>query len=41
MNVAGLLVRFIDTFGFRYRWATEGLREDDIYLSLTNDLGQV
>ena len=30
MNAACLLVRFIDAFGFRYRWATEGLSEDDL-----------
>jgi hypothetical protein len=30
MDATGLLIRFIDTFGFRYRWATEGLREDDL-----------
>jgi hypothetical protein len=30
MNAAGILIRFIDTFGFRYRWATEGLREENM-----------
>lgn len=30
MNAVGLLIRFVDTFGFRYRWATEGLREEDM-----------
>ncbi len=30
MNAAGLLIRFVDTLGFRYRWATEGLREEDM-----------
>lgn len=30
MNAAGILIRLIDTFGFRYRWATEGLREEDL-----------
>jgi len=30
MNASGLLIRFLDTFGFRYRWATEGLREEDM-----------
>jgi hypothetical protein len=27
MNAANLLIRLVDTLGFRYRWATEGLRE--------------
>jgi hypothetical protein len=31
MNATGLLIRFIDTFGFRYRWATEGLTENDLH----------
>jgi hypothetical protein len=30
MSAAGLLIRFLDAFGFRYRWATEGLREEDM-----------
>jgi len=30
MNATNLMIRFIDTFGFRYRWATEGLREEDM-----------
>jgi hypothetical protein len=31
MSAVGLLIRFIDTFGFRYRWATEGLTEADLH----------
>lgn len=30
MNAASLLIRFVDTLGFRYRWATEGLHEKDM-----------
>jgi hypothetical protein len=30
MNAANLLIRLVDTLGFRYRWATEGLREVDM-----------
>ncbi len=30
MSATGLLIRFVDSFGFRYRWATEGLREEDM-----------
>lgn len=29
LDVAALLVRLVDGLGFRYRWATEGLRDDD------------
>ena len=25
----GVLIRFVDALGFRFRWATEGLREED------------
>lgn len=30
MTATGLMIRFVDSFGFRYRWATEGLREEDM-----------
>ncbi len=30
MNATGLLIRLVDSFGFRYRWATEGLRDEDM-----------
>lgn len=30
MNAAGVFIRLFDTLGFRYRWATEGLREEDL-----------
>jgi hypothetical protein len=30
MNAASVLIRIVDTLGFRYRWATEGLREEDM-----------
>ena len=30
MNAQGVLIRLIDSLGFRYRWATEGLREEDM-----------
>jgi len=28
-NGVGVLIRFVDALGFRFRWATEGLRESD------------
>lgn len=31
-DAAGVLVRLVDAIGFRYRWATEGLCEDDAAL---------
>jgi len=30
MTATGLMIRFVDSLGFRYRWATEGLREEDM-----------
>ena len=30
MTATGILIRLVDSFGFRYRWATEGLREEDM-----------
>lgn len=30
MNASNLLVRLLDGIGFRYRWATEELREEDM-----------
>lgn len=30
MNASTILVRLVDGIGFRYRWATEGLREEDM-----------
>ena len=30
MNATGILIRFVDSLGFRYRWATEGLREENM-----------
>ena len=30
MSAATVLVRLVDAIGFRYRWATEGLREEDM-----------
>ena len=30
MNATGVLIRLVDSFVFRYRWATEGLREEDM-----------
>ena len=30
MSAATVLVRMVDGIGFRYRWATEGLREEDM-----------
>ncbi|MCZ7645321.1 MAG: hypothetical protein M5U26_08555 [Planctomycetota bacterium] len=29
-NPGAILARFVDALGFRYRWATEGLREADL-----------
>ena len=36
MNVTGVLIRFVDSLGFRYRWATEGLREEDMEFQTCN-----
>ena len=33
MTATGVLIRLVDSFGFRYRWATEGLREEDMELT--------
>ena len=30
MTATTILIRLLDGLGFRYRWATEGLREDDM-----------
>lgn len=30
MSASNVLVRLLDGLGFRYRWATEGLTEDDM-----------
>jgi len=30
MTAAGVMIRLLDSLGFRYRWATEGLREEDM-----------
>ena len=30
MNATNLMIRFLDSLGFRYRWATEGLREEEM-----------
>ncbi len=30
LNGAGILVRLVDSVAFRYRWSTEGLREEDV-----------
>ena len=30
MSAASVIIRLIDGIGFRYRWATEGLREEDM-----------
>lgn len=30
MNASGVLIRLIDSLGFRYRWATEGLKEEEM-----------
>ena len=30
MNASNIMLRLVDSIGFRYRWATEGLREEDM-----------
>ncbi len=30
MNASSILVRLVDGIGFRYRWATEGMKEEDM-----------
>ena len=36
-TAAGVAVRLLDAFGFRYYWATEGLRDEDLNYQPTSD----